>query len=57
MPNYVTPKELHERTGIKLHRIYQWCKRSDFPAVRAGRTYIILKDRFEEWMLKQAYSE
>ena len=54
--NYVTPKQLHEMTEIKLYKIYRWCKRDDFPAVLTGRSYIIIFEKFEEWMLKQASS-
>lgn len=57
MPNYITPKELHKLTGIRLHRIYSWCKTKDFPAVSAGRTFIILEDEFHDWMMLRITKE
>lgn len=48
------PKEAAKVANVCLPVMYEWCKRADFPAIHVGRSIIIPKDLFVEWLANQA---
>lgn len=48
------PKEAAKAANVCLPVMYEWCRRSDFPAIRIGRSIIIPKDLFVQWLENQA---
>ncbi len=49
------PAEAAELINISLPKMYELCKRADFPTIYIGRTIIIPKKALEEWLQKQAH--
>ncbi len=49
-----TLKEAAEAAGVCVPTMFLWAKRSDFPALRAGRKWVIPVDGFRKWLEEQA---
>ncbi|MFC0905288.1 helix-turn-helix domain-containing protein [Clostridium sp. MT-14] len=45
----MTVKQFYESTPFGLEKIYQLCHRKDFPSLKVGKRYYILRDRVMEW--------
>lgn len=43
-------KEVAESLGIGMNKAYDLVNKEDFPKVRVGSRYIILRNRLEEWL-------
>lgn len=50
--NYIgmSIKEFAESLGIGMNKAYELVNKEDFPKVRIGNRYIILRNRLEEWL-------
>ena len=46
----LTPAEAAKLIGISMPKMYELCRRSDFPAIRIGKSIRIPKSRFEAWL-------
>lgn len=43
-------KEVAESLGIGMNKAYDLVNKENFPKVRVGSKYIILRNRLEEWL-------
>jgi excisionase family DNA binding protein len=43
-------KEVAESLGIGMNKAYELVNKEDFPKVRIGNRYIILRNKLEEWL-------
>ena len=43
-----------KHAGVSVPTITEWVNRSDFPAFRSGRRWIIPRSSFEKWLEDQA---
>ena len=56
---YITVKQLYEKLNseqprlIGINSVYALVKRKDFPSVRNGRKFLIIKDKVDEWFEKR----
>ncbi|WP_342045953.1 helix-turn-helix domain-containing protein [Bacillus sp. OTU530] len=54
----MNPTMTLEEAGVILHqsmtKMYELVRRKDFPAMKVGTKWIVLSDKFYEWMEKQA---
>lgn len=48
------PREVEELTGISADKVRTLCKNPalNFPYIKNGRNYLILKDELMEWITK-----
>lgn len=51
--NY-TVKEAANAARVSLPTMYEWCKRTDFPALKVGRKILIPIAPFQRWLEVQA---
>ena len=56
---YIAVKQLYEKLNseqpwlIGINSVYALVKRKDFPSVRNGRKFLIIKDKVDEWFEKR----
>jgi excisionase family DNA binding protein len=48
----MTVKQFYESTPFGLEKIYQLCHRKDFPSLKVGKRYYILRDEVMDWFKK-----
>ena len=57
--NLITPHQFYEElntlldTPIGIHKVYALIKKKDFPSVRIGNRFYVLRDEVAEWLKKQ----
>jgi hypothetical protein len=44
-----TAKQFYENSPFGLDKVYQLCHREDFPSLKIGRKYYVLRDEVMEW--------
>lgn len=49
-----TLKEAAEAASVSVPTMHEWARRPGFPAMRAGRKWVIPVDAFRRWMEEQA---
>ncbi len=56
LPLALSVKEVANILGLSTAQIYQFCKGSmyNFPVIQVGRKFVIPRDKFKEWLEKQA---
>lgn len=54
LPELISPNTLKEYLGCNNNKLYSILAMRDFPSIRIGKRYYILKKEFEMWLLKQS---
>lgn len=49
----MTVKEVARRLGISKNKAYQLVQKSDFPAFLLVGRYVVMRDRFDQWIERQ----
>ncbi|MBV4441518.1 helix-turn-helix domain-containing protein [Clostridium tyrobutyricum] len=45
----MTVRQFYDSTPFGLEKIYQLCHRKDFPSLKVGKKYYILRDEVMNW--------
>ena len=51
------PAEAAILLNVSLPKMYELCKRADFPSIRIGRAIVIPRKPLDEWLQTQACAE
>lgn len=46
-------REFHDLTGVGINRVYQLVHTQEFPAIRMGSKYYIIRSKVDEWLEHQ----
>ncbi len=49
-----TARDISELLGISISNAYALLHREDFPTLKIGCRLFVVRDQFDEWLLKQS---
>ena len=52
IPEMMSVKDIIDNLGLGRNTVYNLIKRKDFPKLQIGRSYVIPKDKYIEWLNK-----
>lgn len=55
LPQIITAKDTAKYLGISNNKLYALLKCRDFPSVKIGCRYYVLKDKLAEWLERKSH--
>ena len=52
-PTVFTVPQTAQYLNLPVSKVYELVRVKDFPAVKLGKSWRILKDRLDQWLIKQ----
>lgn len=52
IPEMMSVQDVIKSLGLGRNTVYSLIKRKDFPKIQIGRSYVIPKDKYVEWLNK-----